>query len=111
MNNQTFIINHPNKGEPMTPCMDIYKANIQYYVSLDKLKLTIVVIEDLKNKEMVGNTFYPTASMRTLKYFLSYAYNNRSRLNRLDFIELFLQANAKYRVFVNLDSRYVEYFQ
>ena len=32
----------PEKGDPVIPCMDIYKANIQYYGSLDKLKLLIV---------------------------------------------------------------------
>ena len=38
--------------------------------SIDKLKLIIVVIGDLQNKELVGYTRSPTASMRTLKYFL-----------------------------------------
>ena len=37
--------------------MDVYKANIQSNGSLDKLKLIIVVIEDLQNKEMVGDTW------------------------------------------------------
>ena len=51
--------------------MDIYKAKIQSDVSLDKLKLRIVVRGDLKNKKMIGDTWSPTASMRTLKYFLA----------------------------------------
>ena len=29
INNQTFIIEDPKDGEPVTPCMDIYKAKIQ----------------------------------------------------------------------------------
>ena len=50
-NNENFLIEDPNKGEPVTPCMDVYKAKIQFYGSLDKLKLGIVVREDLHNKE------------------------------------------------------------
>ena len=39
----------PYKGDPVTPCMDFYKAKIQSDGSLDKLKLRIVVKGDLKN--------------------------------------------------------------
>ena len=37
INNQTFMIEVPKDGEPVTPCMDVYKAKIQSYGSLDKL--------------------------------------------------------------------------
>ena len=50
INNQTFLIEDQNEGEPVTPCMDVYKAKIQPDGSLDKLKLRIVVREDLQNK-------------------------------------------------------------
>ena len=30
INNQIFIIEDPKDGEPVTPCMDVYKAIIQY---------------------------------------------------------------------------------
>ena len=30
INNQTFLIEYPEKYEPVTPCMDMYKAKIQY---------------------------------------------------------------------------------
>ena len=56
INNQTFMIENPKYGEPVTPCMDVYKAKIQSYGSLDKLKLRIVVREDFKNKDMIGDT-------------------------------------------------------
>ena len=46
--------------------MDAYKANIQSDVSLDKLKLRIVGREDFQNREMVGDTWSPAASMGTL---------------------------------------------
>ena len=65
---------------------------------------------DLQNKEMVGDTWSPTASMRTLKYFLADAAKNKARFHQLDFIGAFLQAKVKNRVFVKLDMRYAYYF-
>ena len=65
------MIKNPKDGEPVTPCMDVYKSKIQSDGSLDKLKLRIVVRGDFQNKEMVGDTWSPKASMRTLNYFLS----------------------------------------
>ena len=56
INNQTFMIEDPKDGEPVTPCMDVYKAKIQSDGSLDKLKLRIVVRGDLQNKEMIVDT-------------------------------------------------------
>ena len=50
INNQNFLIEDPNKGEPVTPCMDEYKAKVQSDGSLDKLKLRNVVRGDLQNK-------------------------------------------------------------
>ena len=41
----------------MTLCMDVYKAKIQYYGSLDNLKLGVGVIGDLQNKESVRNNW------------------------------------------------------
>ena len=71
INNQTFLVEDPKKGEPVTPCIDVYKAKTQYYGSLDKLKSRIVVRGDLQNKELVGDTWSPTASMSNLKYFFA----------------------------------------
>ena len=36
INNRTFLIEDQNKGEPVTPCMNVYKAKIQSDGSLDK---------------------------------------------------------------------------
>ena len=90
--------------------MDVYKAKIQSDGSLDKLKLIIVVRGDLQNKEMVGDTGSPTASIRTLKYFLEDSAKHKARVHQLDFIGAFLQAKVKNRVFVKLDMRYADYF-
>ena len=46
---------------------------------------------DIKNKELVGDTWSPTASMRTLKCFLAGATKHKA-------------------VFLKLDSRYADYF-
>ena len=64
----------------------------------------------LQNKELVGGTWSSTASMRTLKYFLTYATKQKARVHKLDFIVAFLQAKVKNILFVKLDSRYAEYF-
>ena len=59
--NQTFLIEDPNEGEPVTLCIDVNKAKIQSDGSLDKLKLRIVVRGDLHNKKLFGDTWSPTA--------------------------------------------------
>ena len=48
--------------------------------------------------------------MRTLKYFLADAAKHKARVHQLDFIEAFLQAKVKNRVFIKLDMRYTDYF-
>ena len=68
INNQTFLVYNPEKGEPVTPCMDVYKAPVQPDRSHNKLKLIIVVRGDLQNKYLIGDTTSPTYYMRTLKY-------------------------------------------
>ena len=86
--------------------MDVYKAKIKSGGSLNKLKLIIVVRGDLQNNEISGYTCSPTASMRTLKYFLSYVSKHKVRLQQLDLIGVFLQSNVEHRVFVKFYSRY-----
>ena len=46
---------------------------------------------------MVGYTLSPTASMRTLKYFLADADKHKARVHQLYFIGAFLQAKVKNR--------------
>ena len=50
----------PDKGQPLTPCMYVYKTKIQSDASLEKLKLRIVVRRYFKNKEMIGDNWNPT---------------------------------------------------
>ena len=81
----------------MTLCIDVYKTKIRSDGSLDKLKLIIVVRGDLQNKELVGDTWFPTVSMRTLKYFLADAFNHKAIVHQLDFIGAFLQEKLRIR--------------
>ena len=67
INNQNFLIEDQNEGEPVTPCMDVYMSKIHSDGSLDKLELRIVVRGYLQNKELIGDTWSPTASMRIFK--------------------------------------------
>ena len=64
----------------------------------------------MQQKKIVGDTWSPTSSMRTLKYFLEDAAKHKARVHKLDFIGAFLQAKVKNRVFVKLDLRYTDYF-
>ena len=79
--------------------MDVYKANIQYDGSLDKLKLRIVVRVDMHNKELVGHTWSLTSSMRTFKYFLADAAKHKAKFHQLYFIEALLQAKVNNRAY------------
>ena len=72
--------------------------------------MRIVVRGDLKNKGLVGDTWSPTASMRTLKYFLEDADKHKARVHQLYFIGAFLQSKVKNGLFVRLYSRYADYF-
>ena len=105
INNQTFLDEYPEKDKPVTPCMDVYKAKIQYDGSLDKIKNRIVVRGDFQNKELVGDTWSSTASMRNLKYILADATKHKAIVHYLDFIGAFLKEKFKNRIFVKLESR------
>ena len=60
-------MDEPEKREPVTLCIDVYKENIQSDVSIDKLKLGFVVREDLQNKDLIGNNWPSKAYMSTLE--------------------------------------------
>ena len=64
--------------------MNVYKAKSQSDGSQDKLKLRIVVRGDLQNKDLIGDTWSPTASMRALKCFLADAAKHKARVQQLD---------------------------
>ena len=61
--------------------MDVSKANNQSDGILDKLKLIILVRGDLQNKDLIGYTWSPEASTKTLKYFLEHTVNHKARVH------------------------------
>ena len=69
-----------------------------------------MVRRDIHNKELVGDTWSPTASMSTFKNFLVDSIKHKARVHQLYFIGELLQEKVKNRVFVKLDSRYADYF-
>ena len=92
----------------MTSCMDIYEEKIQSDGSIEHLKLGIVVRGYIYNKELVGYTWSPTASMRNLKFLLEDAVKHKAIVYQLDFIGALLQARVKDRIFLNFYSRYAD---
>ena len=94
----------------MTTCMVVYKSKIKSDRSIDKLKLRIVVSRDLQNKELVGDTWSPTAYVRPFEYFFEDTVMVKERMHQLDFIQAFVHETVKNRVFVKLYSRYADYF-
>ena len=110
INDHTFLVENQNKGEPVTPCMYVYKYKNQSDGSLNKLKPRIVVRGDPQNKELVVDIWSPTASMRNLRFVLAGASKHKAIVHQLYFIGALLQETNKNIVFVNLDSRYTDYF-
>ena len=55
---------------------------------------------DLHNKELVGDNWSPTSSMRALKYFLADSVKYKARVHQLDLIGEFMMEKVKNRVFV-----------
>ena len=47
INNKNFLVNESEKGDPVSPCMNLHKSKIQSDGSIDKLKLIIVVRGDM----------------------------------------------------------------
>ena len=102
------MVDEQEKRYTVTPCMDVYKTNIQYDGNVDKLKLRTAVREDFQNKDLIGDTWSPTDSMRNLKYFILYSIKYKARVRLLVCIVSFLHSKVKNRVFVKLDSRYAD---
>ena len=64
---------------------------------------------DMQKKNGNNNSWSPTASTRLLKCLIADAAYNRTSIYQLDFIQAFIQSEAKKRMFVILQREY-EYF-
>ena len=71
--------------------------------------MRIVVKGDLQNKELVGDTWSPTAFMITLRYSFADVTKHKARAHQLNFIGAFLQEKFENRVLVKMDIRYPYY--
>jgi hypothetical protein len=106
IDNNTFVLDMPRKGEPVTPIMETFKVKILSDGSLDKLKTHIVVRGDFQSKTLTEDKWSPTASFRALKMFLAHASRTKARVKQLDFAGAFLQAKTRSRVFVSIPQIY-----
>ena len=64
--------------------MDVYKVKNQSDGSIDKINMRILIGGDLQNKELVGDTWLPPASIRTLTYVLTDTVKHKARVYQLD---------------------------
>ena len=74
------------------------QGKIQSDGIIEKLKLRILLSKDLQNKEAIGDTWFPTEWISTIKYLSVDNNKNKARVNKLDLIGAFLQCNLKHRV-------------
>ena len=72
-----------------------YRAKIHSDGVLEKIIFRILVTEDLTNKELVGYTCSPKASMITLEHFLAYVVKYKAIVHQLYFIGELLQRKVK----------------
>ena len=82
---------------------------IQSDGSIEKLKLRILVGGDLQNNEVIRDIWYPTASMRTLKYFPRKCFHEQSKGTPIGFHWSISTVQCKPYSLVKLDIRYGEY--
>jgi hypothetical protein len=106
IDNITFVLDSPGKGETVTPIMETFRVKILSDGTLDKLKTRIVVRGDLQSKTLSEDKWSPTASFRALKMFLAHASRTKARVKQLDFVGAFLQAKTRSRVFVSIPAIY-----
>ncbi len=106
IDNNTFILDTPEKGETVTPIMETFRVKILSDVTLDKLKTRIIVRGDLQSKTLSEDKWSPTASFRALKMFLAHASRTKAHVKQLDFVGALLQAKTRSRVFVSIPAMY-----
>ena len=99
----TFSIEDPLEGDEIVTAMDVYKCKLDPSGLIDKLKTRVVVRGDLLDKSEV-DTWNPHASFLTLKIFLALCALRRMCPGQTDFVQAYLQAEVRDRVFVRLPA-------
>ena len=96
----------PLPADEIIPVKLAFKTKLNSYGGLDKLKARICMRGDMQIKNGNNNSWSPTASTRLLKCLIADAAYNRTPIYQLDFIQAFIQSEAKKRMFVILDREY-----
>ena len=87
----------------------MYKSKIQSDGILDKLRLRIVVRWELQNTEIIGDTWYKTASKMTLKYFLENSKEALIKSTPIGFHWITYSGRCKTQNVLKLDRKYGDY--
>ena len=107
--NDTFsLTDRPLPADEIIPTKLTLKTKLNSYGGLDKLKARICLRGDMQIKDGY-NSWSPTASIRLLKCFIADACVNKCTIFQLDFIQAFIQSDAKKRMFVLLDKEYEQF--
>ena len=97
------LVEKPLPADEIIPVKLAFKTKLNSYGGLDKLKARICMRGDMQIKNGNNNSWSPTASTRLLKCLIADAAYNRTPIYQLDFIQAFIQSEAKKRMFVILD--------
>ena len=84
------------------------KTKLNSHGGLDKLKARVCLRGDMQERGKI-NVWSPTSSTRLLKRFIADAILNGCKIYQMDFIQAFIQSEAKRRIFVILDKEYKEF--
>ena len=99
----------PFPADEIIPTKLALKTKLNSYGGLDKLKARICLRGDMQIKDANSNSWSPTASTRLLKCLIADAARNKTTIYQLDFIQAFIQSEAKRRMFVILDKEYEQF--
>ena len=103
----TFVIESPQKGEPVIPTTCTNRVKLLADGDWDKAKSRLCVRGDIQKVYVTEETWSATSTKRTLRMFIADAAKNKSELLQLDFIGAFLQAPVRSTVYVRLDSELI----
>ena len=85
------------------------KIKLNSYGSVENFKARICLRGDMQIKDANSNSWSPTSSTRLLKCLIADAAKNKTISYQLDFIQGFIQSEAKTRMFAILDKEYEQF--
>ena len=106
---QACKIEDPNPDDYVIPVMDVYRCKLDQNGLLDKVKVRCVFRGDLYNPKDPQDPWNPHANFLSYKIFLADSARRGTYPRQLDFLNAFLQANMKERVFVIFPESWKKY--